>query len=96
MIYHASTTNIHKVLNKFNVLTPLIQFSMEKESGNRINFLHIANSKDENNIQFAIYRKHTVTDIIIPYDSYHTPEHKLETSACLTKPPFIDLSHNGF
>lgn len=69
---------------------------MKEESGNRINFVHIANSKDENNIQFVIYRKPAVTDIITPNDSKHTPEHKLETSVYLTKPPFINLSHNGF
>jgi hypothetical protein len=44
---------------------------MEEESEKRINFLHIATSKDENNMQFAIYRKPTVTDIIIPNDISH-------------------------
>lgn len=50
-----------------------MQFTTEKESENRIKFSHIATSKDENNIQFAIYRKPTVTNISIPNDSYHTP-----------------------
>jgi hypothetical protein len=50
---------------------------MEEESGNRINFVYIANSKDENNLQFAIYRKPTAAAFIIPNVSHHTPEHEL-------------------
>jgi hypothetical protein len=69
---------------------------MEEESENRINFLHVATAKDENIIQFAIYRKPTVTDIFIPNDTYYTPEHKLETSRYLTRSSSIKLSHNGF
>jgi len=45
MVYHGNTTNIHKVLNTFNVLTHLMQFTMEEESENRIKFLHFAIQK---------------------------------------------------
>jgi len=46
MVYHGSTTNIHKVSNTFKVLTPLMQFTKEEESENRVNFLHTVTSKD--------------------------------------------------
>jgi len=50
---------------------------MEEEINNNINFLDITISKVENKISFNVYRKPTVTDIIISIDSLHPPEQKL-------------------
>jgi hypothetical protein len=58
---------------------------MEEEYKNKINFLDISISKDNNNIQFSIYRKSTATDTIIPNDSYHPPEHKFAAVRYLTE-----------
>lgn len=54
-----------------------MQFTIEYESENKINFLDITIAKEENNITFALYRKPTATYIIIPNGSWHTPGHKL-------------------
>ena len=57
---------------------------MDEEIENKINFLDITSSEDHNNIMFSIYRKPIATDIIIPNDSCHTPEHKLAAVRYLT------------
>ena len=56
--------------------------TMEDEFKNKINFLDITISKDDNNIMFSIYRKPTETDI--PNVSCHPPEHKLAAVRYLT------------
>jgi hypothetical protein len=57
---------------------------MEEESKNKIIFPDITIFKDHNNIMFSIYRNPTATDIIIPNDSRHPPEHKLAAVRYLT------------
>ena len=59
-------------------------FTMEEEFKNKINFLDITVSKDENNIVFNTNRKPSTTDIITPNDSCHPPEHKLVAVRYLT------------
>jgi len=54
-----------------------MKFTTEEEKENKINFLDITISKEENNISFDIYRKPATTDTIIPNESYHPQEHKL-------------------
>jgi hypothetical protein len=57
---------------------------MEEEFENKINFLDITISKNENNIQFNTYRKPSTTDIITQNASCHPPEHKLAAVRYLT------------
>ena len=57
---------------------------MEEESDNKINFLDITISKEENNISFNTYRKPATTDTIIPSDSCHPLEHKFAAMRYLT------------
>jgi hypothetical protein len=57
---------------------PTMNFTTEEEVNNKINFLDITISK-ENNVSFDIYRKSTATDTIIPQDSCHPTEHKIAT-----------------
>jgi hypothetical protein len=47
---------------------------MKKE--NKINFVDITFSKEENNISFNIHRKPSTMDTIIPNDSCNPQEHK--------------------
>jgi hypothetical protein len=54
-----------------------MQLTIEGESENNINFLHIKISKDKNNVQFTVFRKAKATDIIFPNDSCYPPEYKL-------------------
>ena len=56
---------------------PTTKFTMEEEKNNKINFLDITISKEENNISFNIYRKPTAADTVIPGDSCHPQEYKL-------------------
>jgi len=60
-----------------------MHFAIE-ESKTKIIFPDITISKDHNNIMFSIYRNPTATDIIIPNDSCHPPEHKLARVRYLT------------
>ena len=76
MMYEDDKMNIHKVLEDFNNLVPNLNFTLEKEQNNRINFLDITISKNQDGLAFEIYRKPTATDIIIPSDSCHPREHK--------------------
>jgi hypothetical protein len=54
---------------------------MEEEKDNKIKFLDITVSKEENNISFKICRNPRTTDIIFPSDSYHPPR----TQICSNK-----------
>jgi hypothetical protein len=73
-VYQNDRTNIYDVLDIFNSIIPTIKFTMEDEKENKINFIDITISKEENNILFNIYRK-TTTDTIISNDSCHPQEH---------------------
>jgi hypothetical protein len=59
-------------------------FAMKEEVGNKVNFLDITISKDDNWISFNICRKPTANDIILTNDSCHPPEHKLAAVRYLT------------
>jgi len=84
LVYINNVTNIHDLLDTPNKLIPTMHFTIEEEVDNRINFLDITISRVENKISFNIYRKPTATDIIIPNDSWHPPEHKLAAITYLT------------
>jgi hypothetical protein len=49
---------------------------VEKETQNRINYLDLTITKEDNKLTFVIYRKPTTTDSIIHNDSCHPNEHK--------------------
>ena len=57
--------------------SPKIQFTEEKEKNNKINYLDITITRYNKHIQYAIYRKPTSTNIIIPNHSDHPPQHKM-------------------
>jgi hypothetical protein len=78
IVYKNYTTNIYGVINLFNNVTPTINFTMEEENGNKINFLDVTISKGENNISFNIYRKPTTTGPVIPTGSCNPLEHELQ------------------
>jgi hypothetical protein len=53
-----------------------MQFKIEMETENRLNFLDIAIHRMQRKLQFGIYRKPTATDIMIHSQSCHPREHK--------------------
>jgi hypothetical protein len=76
LAFDTQITNIHDVLQEFNAVTPTLWFTVAEETNNKINFLDITIIRNIGNIQFNIYRKPTITDAIIPADSWHSNEHK--------------------
>jgi hypothetical protein len=50
IVYKNEITNIHDVFNLFNNITPSMKFTLGKENDNKIKFLYITISKEENNI----------------------------------------------
>jgi hypothetical protein len=76
LIYNHSITNIEQVLNAFNNIHNNIQFILEKEDNNKINFLDIALHRLHSKLEYKIYRKPTSTSSIIHSTSCHPGEHK--------------------
>ena len=56
-----------------------MKFSLEVETNNRLNYLDLTLTKNQNGISHDIYRKPTTTDTIIPMDSCHPLEQKMAT-----------------
>jgi hypothetical protein len=52
---------------------------IEKEMQNSVNFLDLTIYRKERKLKFAIYGKHTQTDIIIPSCSCHPHEHQISS-----------------
>jgi len=59
----------------FNKLTPKLEFTLEREIIRRINFLDITICREQKSFFVDIYRKPTLTGVIIPNDSCHPKEH---------------------
>ena len=76
IIYKDNLINIQETLRLFNNISPMLTFTMEKETNNSINFLDITTQKTDNNISYSSYREPASTDTIIPSDSCHPNEHK--------------------
>jgi len=55
-------TDKEEVLNSFNNITPRLNFTLELEKDNKLNFLELTITKTDKNLSFDIYRKHTSTD----------------------------------
>ena len=77
IIYNKNFTRINEIHNMFNTISPDLNFTLEQEQNNGLNFLDLTIRKTTNKIVFDIYRKPTTSDNIIPNDSYHPSEHKL-------------------
>jgi hypothetical protein len=76
IVYDTSLTDIDSVLNSFNTAASPLQFTIEKERHQHINFLDIVIHHDTHHFTFSIFRKPTTTDSIIPSSSCHPQEHK--------------------
>jgi hypothetical protein len=76
-VYNESKTDINYILKYFNKLTPRLQFTLERETNCRINFLDVTICREHKGFSIDIYRKLTATDVIIPNDSCHHREHKV-------------------
>ena len=77
IIYNESKTDIDYILDCFNKLTTKLEFTLERETIRRINFLDITICREQKCFSMDIYRKPTSTKVIIPNDSCHPREHKV-------------------
>jgi hypothetical protein len=71
------TTNINSVLQEFNNIHHDIQYTMEDERNNKIQFLHITIHRFERELTYDIYIKPTTTDTMIHQTSCHPTQHKV-------------------
>jgi hypothetical protein len=83
IIYNEDCTDINNTLTDFNSIHPNIQYTIETQNDNKINYLDITIENKNNTLTFDIYRKPTTTDIIIRNDSCHPTEHKHSAIRCM-------------
>jgi hypothetical protein len=76
IIYNEDNTNIDNTLTEFNTIHPNIQYTIEKQNDNTLNYLDISMEQVNRKWTFGIYRKPTATDLIIHNSSCHPREHK--------------------
>ena len=80
LVYWIGTDRQLKLfLNFLNKINPKIQFTLEIEEQNKINFLDISIKRNINNFSFSVYRKNTCTDTIMPNSSEHPKNIKLSS-----------------
>jgi hypothetical protein len=64
-------------VDAFDNTVPNLNFNLEEEVNNKINFLDVTITKNDSNLSFDINRKPSFRDTFIPNDSCHPREHKL-------------------
>jgi hypothetical protein len=78
IVFYRGNTRQLEIMNKYlNQISPNLQFTLEAEKDNKINFLDLTLTKDGKNIKFSVYRKPTATDHTIHKTSYHPNAHKM-------------------
>jgi len=75
ILYNENLTDINEIHNIFNCTSPHLNFTLELEQDDGLNFLDLT-IKTTTKMIFDIYRKPTTSDNIIP-DSCHPSEQKL-------------------
>jgi len=77
IVYNENFTDINEIHSMFNSTSPDLNFTLEQEQNNALNFLDLTIKKTSKKLVFDIYRKHTTSDNIILNDSCHPSEQKL-------------------
>lgn len=86
--FQGTDRQMENFLEKINNINSKIQFTMEKEENNKINFLDISIQREDGKLTFNIYRKPTFTDVMIPTDSHSAYTHKMSA--------FRSMVHRAF
>lgn len=81
-ILNCDHVGAENLLNKLNIIHPKISFTLEIEQSQKLNFLDLTIFKNDNKLEFSIYRKPTQTDHLIPFHSNHPLQHKLAAFNC--------------
>lgn len=71
-----SENEIQRIIDGLNSFHHKIQFTLETEMNNAINFLDMTLLRINNSVQTKLYRKETCTDRIIDYNSAHIYKQK--------------------
>ena len=79
IIYDDNLSNIDTIFEEINKIDKNIQYTIEKEHNNKINYLDLTIIKNNNKIEYDIYRKPTHTEICIHRNSRHPMQQKLST-----------------
>lgn len=74
--FDGTSRQLNAFLELTNSWNPKIQFTLETETNNNINFLDLSIKRTPTKLEFNIYRKPTYSDITIPADSLHPWCHK--------------------
>jgi hypothetical protein len=77
IIYDHTKTNLNQVLNDFNNIHNMNQYTIEKENNNEIDFFDISIRRLQSSLEYKIYRKPTSTRTIIHNTSCHPAEQKV-------------------
>jgi len=77
IVYNENLTDINEIHNRFNSISPDLNFILELEQDDGLNFLDLTIKKTTTKMIFNIYRKPTTSDNIIPNNSCHPSEQKL-------------------
>jgi hypothetical protein len=76
IIYEKNKTHTDTMITEFNTIHPTINFTIENEENNKLNFLDLTIHHEHNKLDYKIYRNPTATDILIHNSSCHPKEHK--------------------
>jgi hypothetical protein len=76
IMYNPQKTNISNTLEEFNAIHHKLNFMMEQQSHNKLNYLDLTITVLHNKLTFEIYRKPTSMDLILHNTSCHPNEHK--------------------
>jgi len=71
ILFKGTNRQAELMVNNLNKVNKNIQFTLETQIDNKINFLDLTIHISNNKFNFNIYRKPTQTDTIIPNDSNH-------------------------
>jgi hypothetical protein len=77
IIYDQSSIKVDKILNFINHVNDHFELKICKEVNNTLQYLDLSISRNDNNIEMDIYRKHTYTVTMLHYNSKHPYDHKL-------------------
>ena len=76
MTYNGNCRQLEMLKKHMNTITNNLQFTLETELNNKINFLDLTLTKINNKINYNIYRKPTITDHAIPVSYTHLDVYK--------------------
>jgi hypothetical protein len=77
LIFNGNKRQLTILKNKLNKIHKNLQFTLEDEVNDSINFLDLRIKKSNSRLNFSIYRKPTTTDLTIHATSHHPYSHKI-------------------